>query len=699
MDTLIYYVCVPLGVLMKWCWQLVGNYGAAILLFTLATKIVLLPISIWIQKNSIKMVQIQPEINFLKVRLFGNSDAIAEEQAKLFKREHYHPLLSLIPLGLQVFLLLGVVEIIYHPLGYLFGVDASVSEALANFIGADTAASSYQLSVIEAIKDGTVTASSVIPGVGADTLSALIPRVLDFDLSFLGLNLSAVPTEVFGVYLLVPVIAGLSSFFLCLTQNLANVIQHEQSKWNQYGLMIFSVGLSLYLGCFVPAGIGLYWVASNAFSILQMYALNAAINPKKYVNYAELEKSRRALAELNALDDGEKKNARRRELRAREKADYKRFTKVANKHLVIYSERSGFYKYFKDLIAELPRRSNLTIHYVTNDPDDKIFELAKTEPRIRPYYVGLKKTVTLFMMLETEIMVMTTPDLDKFYFKRSYMKKDIEYIYVPHDMMSSHLTFREGAFDAFDTIFCAGEHIKNEMLATEKVYGTKRKNLIPFGYPLSDALVADGEKFRAQEKPAGAPVEILIAPSWQEDNLLDSCVDQLIDSLYGAPYHITVRPHPEYVKRYRPKLDALVNRYADKVGDLLTFELDFSGNKSIYSSDLLITDWSGVGVEFCIATRRPALFINTKVKCENPNWEKIGIQPVDFTLRNEVGIALEKSDLSKTRETVEYLLANPDKYEAAISAWFDKLLYNHGTAAAEGAKYILHSLADRKGKK
>ena len=65
MDTIVYYICIPLGWLMKVCWQLLGNYGLAIIFFTLLTKVVLLPVSIWIQKNSILMVKIQPEVNFL----------------------------------------------------------------------------------------------------------------------------------------------------------------------------------------------------------------------------------------------------------------------------------------------------------------------------------------------------------------------------------------------------------------------------------------------------------------------------------------------------------------------------------------------------------------------------------------------------------------------------------------------------------
>lgn len=252
MDTIIHYICIPLGLLMKGCWLLVKNYGLAILLFTLATKIVLLPVSIWIQKNSIQMVKLQPEINNLKVKNHGNNDLIAEEQLKLFKREHYHPMLSLIPLVLQIVLLLGVVHIIYHPLTYLFNVSDADVFALAAQIGADTSSSSFQLSIVEAFKSGELTKTTAIPGVDAATLAALAERVVAFDLRFFGLNLSTVPTQTWGVYTIVPILAGASSWLLCHTQNLSNVIQHEQGAWNKYGIMALSVALSLYLGLFVP---------------------------------------------------------------------------------------------------------------------------------------------------------------------------------------------------------------------------------------------------------------------------------------------------------------------------------------------------------------------------------------------------------------------------------------------------------------
>ncbi len=688
---IMYYICIPFGYLMKWCWQLVGNYGLAIILFTLATKIVLLPFSVWVHKNSINMVRLQPAVNFLKADHYGDMDTFADEQAKLFKREKYHPMLSLIPLVLQIVLLLGVVQTIYHPLDYLFAVDSGTIESMAKFIGANMEDSSYQLRVVDAIKSGIITASSEIPGVSAEALSSAVVSVQGFDTSFLGINLLTVPADAWGAYILVPVVAGVSSWLLCFTQNLSNVIQHEQGKLSKYGLMIVSVGISLYLGIGVPSGIAMYWIAGNILSIVQMYILNAAINPKKYVDYDELERSRRALEAIERLDTDSKKSPEYKQNLAREKKDYKRFFSIVNKHIVFYSEKSGFYKYYEALIDELLARSNVVIHYVTNDPNDIVFDIAKEQPRIKPYYIGLKKLIPLMMKLEADIVVMTTPDLNKYYIKKSLMKKDVEYIYVPHDMMSVHMGFSEGALNEFDTVFCTGKHVWNEVRATERVYGLPEKTLVEFGYPLADKLIEAGEKERAERVSAGKK-EILIAPSWQEDNLLDSCVDKLIDKLYCDDYHITVRPHPEYVKRYSAKMNALVSRYEDKIGDKLTFELDFSRNKSVYSSDLLITDWSGIALEYCFATKRPAMFVNTKIKCVNENWEKIGITPVEITLRDKVGISVNKEDLDRCDEIVRSLLASTEKYEEIIANTLGEHLYNIGHAGEAGAKYILRSL-------
>ncbi|MBQ8409857.1 MAG: membrane protein insertase YidC [Clostridia bacterium] len=686
MDQILYYICIPLGVLMKWFWQLVSNYGVAILLFTLATKIVLLPITVWIHKNSILMVKIQPEMNMLKVKYHNDSQTLATEQSQLFKRAKYRPMLTLVPLILQIVLLLGVVYIINRPLTYLFGVADADIMAMATAAGVNIESSSFQIALIEAIRGGEY----ALPA-GFEWLNTAIDG---FNTSFLGMELTLIPTAAWGIYVLVPLLAAASSWLLCFAQNKANVLQHEQGNGNKYGTMIFSVLLSLYLGCFVPAGIALYWMAGNILSVVQLLLLNVVINPKKHVDYEALEKSREALAEIEKLSNKEEEKKKQKENKKRENRDYKRFFSIVNKHLVIYSEKSGFYKYFKGIIAELLRRSDVVIHYVTNDPNDVIFEVAKHEQRIKPYYIGLKKTISLMLKLECDMIVMTTPDLDKYYLKKSMMKKDIEYVYIPHALMSMHMGMKEGSLDAFDTIFCAGEHIKREVMATERVYGLPKKELVEFGYPLVDDLIPLGEAERKTHKTTGRR-EILIAPTWNEDNILDSCIDTMLENLLCDEYHITVRPHPEYVKRFGARMNAIVERWQDRVGEGLTFELDFSSNKSIYSSDLMITDWSGISFEFSFATKRPTLFVNTKMKVLNENWEKIGCTPIEITLRDEIGVSIEKSDVQNIDAIVKDMFKKSGEHEQRIEKALQKAVYNVGHSDPVGAKYILRRLIEK----
>lgn len=679
MDTLMYYICYPLGYVMKWCWELLGNYGLAIILFTLCTKIILLPVSIWVHKNSIKMVMIQPDINFIKAKYYGDRERIAEEETAMQKKKGYSPFATVVPLLLQLLLLTAVLYIVKQPLTNVLHMSSETVSALANSLGINA---ENQLEIIKAIQSGVATDAS---------FDGVVSQIKPLDLSFIGLSLGIEPYKAWGLYTLVPVIAGISSLFLCWVMNATNVLQVEQGKFSKYGTTVLSVGISLFLGFFVYTGVALYWVASNVFAIVQQYILNAAISPKKYVDYERLSESRKALADIERLGDGKEKDARAKENAKREKADYKRFFKIVNKHFVIYSERSGFYKYFESLINGLKKKSNITIHYVTNDPDDAIFKLAETDPKIKPYYIGQKKLITFMMRMDADIVAMTTPDLDNYYIKRSLVRKDVEYIYVPHDMMSVHMGFRKAALDHFDTIFCTGEHVAREVRKTEQVYSLPEKTLVKFGYPLEEKLE---KAYEDMDKTPHTKREILIGPSWQKDNLLDSCVDTLIEQLMCDENHITVRPHPEYVKRYPEKIRLLTEKYAGVPDEKLTFELDFTTNRSTYSSDLLITDWSAIAYEFCFSTKKPVLFVNTKIKMENPEWEKLGLTPAEIYLRNEVGVALEKSDLGRTKAVADELMASGEKYKEKITALLHKHLYSYGTDGAEGVRYVLRRLAE-----
>lgn len=615
-----------LGYVMNFCYKLLHDYGLAIILFTLISKIVLLPVSIWVQKNSIKMVKMQPDINRILIKHYGDKDEIAEEQSKLYKKEKYNPLASLIPLIIQIILLLGVVEVIKA------GISAG-----------------------------------------------------EIDMKFCGYDLTWITTKQWGLSIITPIIAGVSAWLLCVAQNASNVLQAEQSKLNKYGMMIFSVGLSLYLGCFVYAGVALYWTASNIFAILQLYLLNWAINPKNYVDYEALEETKKELAEIEAL--GTKKGKRNKEDIKREKADYKKFFSVVNKHLVFYSEGSGFYKYFKGIIEYILNNTNITIHYVTSDPDDQIFRIAEKESKIKPYYIGEKKLITLMMKMDADVVVMTMPDIENYHIKRSYIRKDINYVYVPHGMDSLNMTMRTGSMDHYDSVLCTGKIQKEEIEKTEEVYNLPKKELVEWGYSLLDEMREDYEKMPKKENDIKS---ILIAPSWQKDNIVDSCLEDILDNLKGHGYKITVRPHPQHVRHMPEKMEGLKERYKDDTD--IEIQTDFSSNSTVFEADLMITDWSGIAYEYAYTTCKPVLFIDTPMKIMNPEYKKSGIEPLNIWMRYEIGRVLKLDEIDKTADTAAKMLAASDTYKDSIDRFVKEYVYNLGSSASVGAKYIIQEI-------
>ena len=613
---------LPLSWLMRQCHALAGHYSLAIVLFTLLTKLILLPVSAWVHRNGITMVSIMPELNRIKIDHFGDGDAIADEQQALYKRANYHPLAGTVPMFVQLILLIGVIT------------------------------------AVRTWLSGAVTIMTWVPsGYG-------------------------------GLTLLMPIAAGLSALALGQAQNRLNPLQREQSPASQWGTNGLSIGISLVLGMFVPLGVGVYWIASNLLTIPQQLLLNALIPPKKYVDYDALAASKQELSGMKRL--GAEIS---REDRAREKADYKRFFSIANKHLAFYSESGGFYKYYEDIIEYLLAHANLSIHYITSDPKDPIFEKAKEEPRIKPYYIGEKRLITLMMKMDADMVVMTVPDLDNYHLKRSYVRKDVEYVYVFHYPLSTHMVLPKGALDHYDTIMCVGEFQFEEIRRAEELYGLPAKQLIACGY---------GQLEKLQRSYAELPQEkreipkILIAPSWQHDNILDSCIDPLLDELLGQGFQVVVRPHPEYMKRYGARMAAIVERYKNRTGDELQFELDFTSNRSIFDSDVVITDWSGTAYEAAFVTLRPAVFVDTPPKINNPEYERLGVEPLELSLRDQVGIRVNPENMHGLAERIRGLLKERERYAEEIAAIRDRTIANLDTGSGRAAgKYILTSLQNR----
>lgn len=499
--------------------------------------------------------------------------------------------------------------------------------------------------------------------------------------------LSYIPSEKGGLTLLLPIAAGLSALLLGLAQNKLNPLQREQTSASQWSTNGMSIAISLFLGAFVPVGVGIYWIFSNLFTILQQWVLNRLMPPEKYVDYAELRASQKELDSINGLAAGISADDKKRE-----KADYKKFFSVENKHLVFYSEKSGFYKYFQAIIEYLLANSNVIIHYITSDPKDQIFQIAEENPKIHPYYIGEKRLITLMMKMDADIVVMTMPDLENFHIKRSYVRKDVEYIYTYHGIGSSNLLLRKAALAHYDTIFCIGQHHVDELIKEEEVYRLKERKKIPCGYALLDQVIEAYEKMPKveREKP-----QILLAPSWQKDNILDSCLDGLLASLVDGQYKVILRPHPEYCKRYPQKFAAIKQKYAALEGPDFEIQSDFSSNQTVFESDIVVTDWSTICCEFSFATKKPTLFIDTPMKVMNPEYERLGIEPFDIKIRNTIGKSIAPEDTGNAKAVVEELLQNSKKYRNQIEEVQKECIFDVGGSGKAGGQYILTSLVQK----
>lgn len=692
MDIINTVIGTPLGYVMYFCMQLVKNYGLAIIIFTLISKIVLLPLSLWVQKNSIKMVKLQPELNELNAKYIFDKDKFYDAQIDLYKREKYHTFAGIVPLLIQIPLILGVINVIYNPMQHLLHMDNTVisafQEKAETILGEEDLGSSAQLRIIDLINSDEyvgefLALSEELPD--AD-LQKTVDEIRALDMKFLSLDLTEVPLPGFSVLWIIPILSGLSSWIMCYLQNKVNVLQIEQGFMGKWGMAIFLTLFSIYFAFVVSAGVGLYWIASNVFAIGQMYLMNAIYNPKKYIDYERLEASKITLAK--AKEQVPKKSHKlfdNSPEHKKEKEDYKRFFKVPEEDMkiVFYSEGSGFYKYYKDFIEEILATSSYNIYYITSDFNDAVFKMNNS--RIKPYYVGETKLISLMMKITADVVVMTMPDLQNFHIKRSLVRDDVKYVHVFHGPDSLNLTMRKGCVDHYDVILCVGPHMVDEIRETEKLYNLPKKKLIKCGYPLIDDMIA---AYESEQHLENSVKTILIAPSWQPDNIIDSCIDEILCNLQSSGYKIIVRPHPQHIRHRKEYIESLKEKYSYE-GSLIEFQLDFSSNSTVFNADLLITDWSGIAFEYSFTTKRPSLFINTPMKVMNEEYQKIPIVPTTITWRSVMGTSLDTDKIGEINTVVDELLAHGKEYAEKIEKCLYEYIYHVGESGKIGARIIL----------
>jgi len=350
------------------------------------------------------------------------------------------------------------------------------------------------------------------------------------------------------------------------------------------------------------------------------------------------------------------------------------------RRLTFYSEGKNYWPHLEGLVKEVLATSDIPVSYISSGVDDP--GLFLEHPNYRTFKIdeGFVRN-WLFENIDTDVMVMTMPDLHQYQVKRS--KYQVHYVYVQHSLVSLHMVYRKGAFDHYDTIFCAGPHHVKEIRAMEAKYNLPPKNLVEHGYGRLDAIIEEA-KIRPFVKKDKFLKHILIAPSWGQHGLIETVGNQVVDHLIEHGFKVTLRPHPQTVKFAKDKIDAIMERHSQN--PLFELEVNIANHESLHQSDLMISDWSGAAFDYAFGLNKPVLFIDVPRKVNNPDYEDLRIEPFEVEIREQIGAILGPSQLNELRDVILSLGLPPKP----------KNIFNIGQSGAVASKFIIGCMQNNK---
>jgi len=309
---------------MKIIYNLVGNYGISIILFTFVTRMILFPVSYKQQKNTARMQLLNPKLKKLQEKYKNDPNKMQMEQFQLYQDENINPYSSCLTSFIPLILLWGVLAVVYKPMTYILNYDTNtIEEAKSIVISIDDTAEKnlsknsmrQELIIMEkmlqnpeafsaAVKNGEITF------VQNDTETAqklnyidqnFITEVTDFAQTFTLGNVklsetpSTKPSENSSIFLfLIPILSGLMQLvFTIYTQNMQKKRNPDMPSMGSMNAMLYMMPLfSIWLAFTVPAGVGFYWLCSSVFSFLQSVFLYAWFNEERVEKIGAIEREK-----------------------------------------------------------------------------------------------------------------------------------------------------------------------------------------------------------------------------------------------------------------------------------------------------------------------------------------------------------------------------------------------------------------------
>lgn len=294
----------PLGWIMWLFYQICNNYALAIVLFTIVTKLIMIPSQIKTQKSTVVMQSLQPKLEKLKKQYGKNQEKYNEEVMKLYAEENCNPMGSCLPLLIQFPILYGIFDVVYRPITHILRIKSDIITAATELLKDTPIATgnSYfsvrpEIYITQAIKNPEYIGLFSDPKF--DELKA---KVLDFNNSLFGVDLDLTPTfhpEVWDrsaiILLLIPIMSGVfqmaASIYSQIRQKKMNPAAAAGPQQGSMLLLTFGMPIfAIWIAYKYPAAIGFYWAASAFFAFLQQIILNKIYTPEYVQKLVEKDK-------------------------------------------------------------------------------------------------------------------------------------------------------------------------------------------------------------------------------------------------------------------------------------------------------------------------------------------------------------------------------------------------------------------------
>lgn len=293
------YISIPFGYILRYILEFVGSYGLAIILFTILTKLLILPLSYKSKSAMIDVQRIQPKLKELQKKYGSDKQRYQQEMDRLYKAEGVNPAGSCLPTLITFPIMIGLYYVITRPLSYLMSLTPLQISQVAQRLGMDMSkVIGARLNMIE------INVANALQG-NLSKVSDISPKIFEIHFNFLGINLAATPQwnptskEFSLILLIIPILSGLTAFLMSrITMKMQEKISGGPMPGGQNtAMMMYMMPLmSVWFGFMFPTGVGVYWIASNLIGALQEYWLSKHFIKKMEQKEIELEEKRKRKA-------------------------------------------------------------------------------------------------------------------------------------------------------------------------------------------------------------------------------------------------------------------------------------------------------------------------------------------------------------------------------------------------------------------